>query len=49
MTARSKPFSIPEFVGLLAGRFLQGLGAAAPRTVSIALVRDGGTVITDGS
>lgn len=29
-----------SFAVLLAGRFLQGLGAAGPRTVSIALVRD---------
>jgi DHA1 family bicyclomycin/chloramphenicol resistance-like MFS transporter len=29
-----------SFPMLLAGRFLQGLGAAGPRTVSIALVRD---------
>ena len=30
-----------NFAIMLAGRFLQGLGAAAPRIVSVALVRDG--------
>jgi len=30
-----------EFSTMLVGRFLQGLGAAAPRIVSVALVRDG--------
>ena len=30
-----------SFAVMLAGRFLQGLGASAPRTVSVALVRDG--------
>lgn len=30
-----------EFGTMLVGRFLQGLGAAAPRIVSVALVRDG--------
>ena len=31
---------MPLYPLMLAGRFLQGLGAAGPRTVSIALVRD---------
>ncbi|GGX61028.1 Bcr/CflA family drug resistance efflux transporter [Tateyamaria omphalii] len=30
----------PDWSSLLAGRFLQGLGAAAPRVISLAIVRD---------
>lgn len=33
--------SADSFVVMLVGRFLQGLGAASPRIVSVALVRDG--------
>ncbi|MDZ7790137.1 MAG: hypothetical protein U5L08_06540 [Xanthomonadales bacterium] len=30
----------PDFATLLAGRLVQGLGAAAPRVVAMAVVRD---------